>query len=122
MIIDERLISVFGYRIEVVLAEKYETVLLRGVLNTRMKDFYDIFVFVKLRKSIDLKLFVQALEATSLNRGTVSNLDDAKRIIGNILSSDEMQKLWENYKAEDTYAAAIEWAQIIKCLEVLAEL
>ena len=44
-IFDENLkIRLWGYNIETVLAEKAETILIRGIFNTRMKDYYDIYI------------------------------------------------------------------------------
>ena len=37
-------ISLWAYPLETVLAEKIETVLSRGVLNTRLRDFYDLYI------------------------------------------------------------------------------
>ena len=37
-------IDIWAYNLETVLAEKTETIIVRGVLNTRMRDFYDIFM------------------------------------------------------------------------------
>ena len=34
--------GVWSYNLETILAEKLQTVLARGILNTRMRDFYDI--------------------------------------------------------------------------------
>ena len=36
-------IPIMAYNLETLLAEKLETVISRGVTNTRMRDFYDIF-------------------------------------------------------------------------------
>lgn len=33
-----------GYNIEIVMAEKVETILSRGVFTTRPRDFYDVYI------------------------------------------------------------------------------
>lgn len=43
-IFEEREIPIFAYTIETILAEKFETIITRSVLNTRLKDFYDIYI------------------------------------------------------------------------------
>ena len=40
-------ISIWAYNIETVLAEKVETILKRAELNTRPRDFYDIYILTK---------------------------------------------------------------------------
>ena len=36
--------SLWGYSIETVLAEKVETILSRAILNTRPRDYYDVYI------------------------------------------------------------------------------
>jgi len=44
LLLEERVIPILAYNIETVLAEKIETLLVRGTANTRMRDFHDIFI------------------------------------------------------------------------------
>lgn len=48
LLLDDRTISLWSYNLETILAEKLQTVLSRGILNTRMRDFYDIHVLLSL--------------------------------------------------------------------------
>lgn len=59
MIFDDGTIGVWAYNIETVLAEKYETILRRGELSTRPRDFYDIYILAKrilMKKSLLMQL------------------------------------------------------------------
>lgn len=47
MLFEERSINIWAYNIETVLAEKVETIFRRGELNTRPRDFYDIYILLK---------------------------------------------------------------------------
>ena len=42
LLLDDRSINLWSYNLETILAEKLQTVLARGLLNTRMRDYYDI--------------------------------------------------------------------------------
>ena len=44
LMFENRTISILAYNLETVLAEKFDTVITRGVTNTRMRDFYDIYI------------------------------------------------------------------------------
>ena len=44
LMLEDRTISIMTYNTETLLAEKLETILSRGLANTRMRDFYDITV------------------------------------------------------------------------------
>ncbi|NLC05626.1 MAG: nucleotidyl transferase AbiEii/AbiGii toxin family protein, partial [Erysipelothrix sp.] len=35
-----------SYNIETILSEKFETIISRGTLNTRMRDYYDVYILL----------------------------------------------------------------------------
>ena len=43
LMFEDRSISVLSYNLETLLAEKMQTILARGLANTRMRDFYDVY-------------------------------------------------------------------------------
>ena len=45
LMFEDRSISVLSYNLETLLAEKMQTILARGLANTRMRDFYDVYEF-----------------------------------------------------------------------------
>lgn len=53
LMFEQRYISLWAYPLETVLAEKIETVLSRGVLNTRLRDFYDLYILQQTELQID---------------------------------------------------------------------
>jgi predicted nucleotidyltransferase component of viral defense system len=65
-----------GYTMESTIAEKFQAMVKLGVLNSRMKDFYDIWV---LSRTFDFKgkILTEAVEKTFENRNTVVTLDAA---------------------------------------------
>jgi predicted nucleotidyltransferase component of viral defense system len=68
---EEKEIEVWAYNNETILAEKVETILRRSVLNTRPRDFYDVYIIMKTQqKVINKKTCKAALLATSKNRNS----------------------------------------------------
>jgi hypothetical protein len=65
-----------GYTMESTIAEKFQAMVKLGVLNSRMKDFYDIWV---LSRTFDFKgeILDEAIEKTFDKRNTPVNLDAA---------------------------------------------
>jgi predicted nucleotidyltransferase component of viral defense system len=94
LMFEDRSIPILAYNVETVLAEKLETILSRGITNTRMRDFYDIYVLTKTH-SFDKKVFKSALEKTSDNRNTAPQVAEADRIIEVIETSSLMADLWK---------------------------
>lgn len=90
-------IRLWGYNIETVLAEKVETILSRGIFNTRPRDFYDIYILVKSQK-YNKKLFAEALKASAEHRGTLDYISDMKEILQQIADSKELRRDWKNIK------------------------
>ena len=50
LMFEDRSIPIKAYNLETVLAEKIETVLSRGTENTRLRDFYDLYILNSLHK------------------------------------------------------------------------
>jgi len=46
---DNGKISLLSYNLETMLAEKLHTIFVRDLANSRSKDFYDVFILIKLR-------------------------------------------------------------------------
>jgi hypothetical protein len=60
---------VVGYPVEMVLAEKIVTMLDRGELNTRERDFADVILLIG-QQSIDADVLTSAIDATINHRGS----------------------------------------------------
>lgn len=112
----EKSYELWAYNIETVLAEKVETILRRGVFNTRPRDFYDTYVLATTQK-YDKEVFKEALKATAEHRGTTDKISDINGIIKNIADSTELKSMWEKYRKQFTYAEAIEFEDIIRQLK-----
>lgn len=115
---DEKTYELWAYNIETVMAEKVETILRRGVFNTRPRDFYDAYILTTTQK-FDKAVFENALKATANHRGTVRQIEDVPGILRNIEESPELKTMWERYRKQFTYAAGIEYEQIINVLKTL---
>ncbi|WP_231036052.1 nucleotidyl transferase AbiEii/AbiGii toxin family protein [Pectinatus sottacetonis] len=113
-------IKLWGYNIETVMAEKVETVLSRGIFNTRPRDYYDIYILCT-TQAYDKKLFQEALAATASHRGSTENIADTKAILTLISSSEELQDMWSKYRKKFAYAQDITYEQIIKVLEQMMQ-
>ena len=69
LMFEERSIPLLAYNLETVLAEKIETIISRGTLNTRMRDYYDLMILNVVKSdAINYADLTKALEATSRKR------------------------------------------------------
>lgn len=108
-------IDVMAYPLVTVLAEKLETVVRRGTANTRGRDFYDIFVLMKLEdEPIDSQQLQEALAATAERRGSMHLMADYRRRLEEIRSSRVMREsVWERYAASAPYAKGIGFDEVV---------
>lgn len=120
LMLEERSIHVWAYNLETVLAEKLETVISRNITNTRMRDFYDIHILLKLYgKTLDSQVLGEALQATAKKRETERYLSDAVEIFNEVQNDPNMQKLWTSYQKKFTYAEDISWDTVMESINDL---
>ena len=113
-------IDVTAYNLETILAEKYETVIRRNIGNTRARDFYDLYALYAIYKdSINAIILRDAVKRTSKQRGSLSELDDRKRIVDEISEEPFIIELWNAYRDEYAYAERIRFEDIITVLNEL---
>lgn len=116
-IFGENEIDVIAYNLETILAEKYETVIRRNIGNTRARDFYDLYALYAIYKdSLNAIVLRDAVKRTSKQRGSLSELDDRKRIVDEIAEEPFIIELWNAYRDEYAYAERIRFEDIIKVL------
>lgn len=115
-IFDEEIrIKMWGYNIESVMAEKVETILSRGIFNTRPREFYDVYILGTTQR-YDKKIFLKALEATAIHRGSREQIIDKTGIIEKLSASEELIQMWEKYRKKFSYASEIQYADVMDVL------
>lgn len=121
LMFEERYITLWAYNLETVLAEKIETVLSRSVLNTRLRDFYDLYVLQDTGLEIDKAPLAAALTATARKRGSEQALALYERTLDEIRISPLMREQWERYQGKNNYAAGIVWDDVISDIRALCD-
>lgn len=114
---EEKQIEIWAYNIETILAEKVETILRRSVLNTRPRDFYDVYILMKTHhRMVDKELFAAALNATARKRASLTALQDQRKILQAIGSDHPIRQRWDLYCKENFYANNIKFDDVINLL------
>ena len=122
-IFSDECIEILAYNLETVLAEKFETIIRRGLLNTRMRDLYDVYILTRLQSNnIDSKTLIDAIKATSIKRDSISMIRNADDILNDISESNFMKRLWQEYQKKYFYAQEINYSEIIDSLIGIAKL
>lgn len=102
-------IPVLSYAPETVLAEKFETIIRRGELNGRARDFYDVVLLTRLyRDTLDWDALAAAIQATAKRRGSDKALNAWRSILEAVRTSGYIRHtIWEPYADANLYAANI---------------
>lgn len=120
LMLEERTINVWAYNLETVLAEKVESIISRAVTNTRMRDFYDIYILQQLYgETLDREVLQDALLATARRRGTERHLAETGEVMYEVENSLVLQRLWTAYQKKFSYAAELDWGNVIMAVREL---
>ena len=110
--------ELWAYNIETVMAEKVETILRRGVFNTRPRDYYDVHILATTQTLVKA-VFREALIATAAHRDTYRQIEDTTGILTVISQSKELRAMWDKYRGQFAYAKDIEYDEIMSTLKSL---
>ena len=119
MIFEDRSLKIMTYNIESIIAEKFQTVISRGILNSRMKDYYDLY-YLLTYKEISKKNLKNAIIRTFEKRET--DINDIDRVLTEIKTSDFIKELWITYSKQHAYADNIEFEQVINVIQKIKEI
>lgn len=120
LMFENRTISILAYNLETVLAEKLETILSRDTANTRLRDFYDLYILQSdCSRSFDSAVLPAAFRATYEKRGSKEAMKVGGNTLKKIRSSGEMQELWKRYQTKFFYAEDIEWSKVMDAVDSL---
>lgn len=122
-VFDDKVIPVQAYPLENILAEKLETVVTRGIANTRPRDFYDIFTLYAMKKSdIDFDILKNAVEATSMRKGSLEIVRGYRQILETVRTDPTQNDFWKKYAANNLFAKDINFSQTIDAAKEMLDL
>ena len=125
LLLDDRSINLWSYNLETILAEKLQTVLARGLLNTRMRDFYDIKTLLSIyEQDIDADVLKKAFETTCKKRNTENLKEEAPQIMAAVSDDAQLHTLWKSYQkkyASKPWETAFRWYGMHPCIVLLRQ-
>jgi predicted nucleotidyltransferase component of viral defense system len=107
--------DLFIYRPERMLAEKLQTILERGPVNTRSKDFFDVYLYSEL-EIIDLTILKEAFAQVISERQSEEEFSEWEEIIESISGSSAMASRWNKYQRENAYVGEVTFEMTIESI------
>lgn len=117
-IFEDKKIPIMSYTLETVLAEKFQTIINRGLLNTRLKDFYDIYILVNTKNNeLNKNNLIKAIKNTFKRRETNFNIEQFNEVISDLIDDRNMKNLWNEYVLKNTYAKNVKYEDTINAVK-----
>ena len=114
LMFEDRTISLLTYNTETLLAEKVQTIFARGIANTRMRDFYDIYGIVKMNaEKIDKDVLIEAFHATCEKRETIFTKTEITDTLAKIKENEAMAQMWEQFRKKNFFIGDLQWDEVI---------
>ena len=119
-IITSETINLKSYPIESIIAEKIQTFLVKGVLNSRSKDFYDLYILEKMYfNNNNINAIKKAFYMTCKNRNCKMNKDEACDIVESVKANIIQQNRWDSYSKSTKYASGILFDDVLEAIRRL---
>ena len=118
LLFEEREICLNTYNIETLLAEKSQTIISRGLANTRMRDFYDLYEIAQ-KLEFSRNMYRQAFAATCKKREITFSKEKVETELKNLSESKEIEKMWEQFKLKNCFVENIQYCDAIKIISDL---
>ena len=120
--IDYKYVSSFGeeeiiikaYPLETMLTEKIQTIYARGFLNSRSKNYYDLYIIYKLKhKDVNVGVLREACRKTFKYRKTEFDIGKIINLLENLKTNEIFLKRWQAYSKKNLYAKDITFAEVL---------
>ena len=115
LMFEDRTISLLSYNTETLLAEKIQTIIIRGLANTRMRDFYDVCGISRLNaEKIDINLLIEAFQATCKKRETIYSKEEIEDTLSKIKNDKHLFEMWEQFRKKNFYVGDLQWEDVLQ--------
>ena len=122
-IFEDKTIPIMSYTLETLLAEKFQTIVTRGLLNTRLKDFYDVYILINTKiDDLNRSNLIKAIKNTFKWRETNFDLEQFNEVINDLSDDNNMNNLWNEYVSKNSYAKNVKFEDTINALKQIIEI
>ena len=112
-----------AYNLESVISEKLETVLFKGIANSRSKDFYDLYILRKTQiKNVNVSTLKQAFEKTCEYRSFNIDKEDALSMLEMLKENSLFDARWIAYCKNSKYVGNLPFEEVIMAIKEWVEI
>ena len=120
---DDSYINIMAFNLETIIAEKFETFITDNIMNTRNKDFYDLYMILENHNDkLNKEQLIKAIKNTFERRNVEFDIDKIKSNFEAIKISDRLKHNFENFKIKKQYAKNISYEEVMNKINIIVEL
>lgn len=121
-LVSKETLNLKTYSLETIVAEKLETVISRGITNSRSKDYYDLYLLAKTQiGKINLVTLRKAFKETCKYREASFTKSKANEMILEIMNNDILKKRWESYSSKNLLPMNIDFKDVCEVIRYWIE-
>lgn len=120
---DGTYINIMAFNKETIIAEKFETFITDNIMNTRAKDFYDLYILLtRFYNEINKNDLVQAIKNTFERRAAKFDINMIVSNFDLIKSSERLKTNFNKYKLKKIYVRDISYEDVMDAIEIIIKL
>lgn len=120
---NDNYITIMAFNLETIIAEKFETFITDNIMNTRNKDFYDLYMILdNYYDKLNKEHLKKAIKNTFERRNVEFDIDRIKFNFEAIKMSERLKHNFENFKIKKEYAKSISYEDVMDKINIIIEL
>ena len=119
-IFEDKKINIMAYTIETVIAEKFHSIIIKNIITTRAKDFYDIYMLIN--KGINNDNLINAIKNTFIRRNTSYNIEYFKQVLNLLKEDNNIKNVYLNYQNKLEYARKVTYEYTLNALKIIIKI
>lgn len=120
---DDSYINIMAFNKETIIAEKFETFITDNIMNTRAKDFYDLYILLtRFYNDINKDDLVQAIKNTFERRAFKFDINMIVSNFDLIKNSERLKTNFNRYKLKKIYVKDISYEDVMNSIERIIKL
>lgn len=120
---DDSYINIMAFNKETIISEKFETFITDNIMNTRAKDFYDLYILLtRFYDDINKGDLVHAIKNTFERRASKFDINMIVSNFDLIKNSERLKTNFNRYKLKKIYVKDISYEDVMNSIEIIIKL
>ena len=120
---DDAYVNIMAFNKETIIAEKFETFITDNIMNTRAKDFYDLYILLtRFYNDINKDDLVKAIKNTFERRVAKFDINIMASNFDLIKNSEKLRANFNRFKLKKVYVKDISYEEVMDAIEIIIKL